>query len=95
MAYAQSVGLLPAQVDAFTSPPYSTEPLWQVTASGMRNGRCFLITPAWGLMEDRLTNEFAALWKDLLAQPNLPLAAAVAKRLEPLSKRLDLVLGHS
>ena len=95
VSYARRIGLLPAQVDALASPPYSTDPLWQVTASGMQNGRGFLITRAWGLMEDRLTNEFAALWKDILTQPDLVLAAAVARRLEPLAKRLDLVLGQS
>ncbi len=95
VTYTQRIGLLPAQVDALASPPYSTEPLWQITASGMRTGRGFLITPAWGLMEDRLTNEFAALWRDLLAQPDLALPVAVAKRLEPLAQRLNLVLGRS
>ena len=94
-AYTQRIGLLPVQVDALASPPYTTDPLWQVTASGMRNGRGFLITRAWGLMEDRLTTEFAALWRDILAQPDLALETAVAKHLEPLAKRLDLVLGHA
>jgi multiple sugar transport system substrate-binding protein len=95
VTYAQRIGLLPAQVDALASPPYSTDPLWQVTASGVQSGRGLLITRAWGLIEDRLTTELAALWKHILAQPDLALDAAIARRLEPLAKRLDLVLGHA
>ncbi len=94
VAYAQRIGLLPAQVAALASPPYATDPLWQVTASGVQGGRGFLITRVWGLIEDRLTNELAALWKEVLAQPDLPLESLLIKRLEPLAKRLDLVLGH-
>jgi multiple sugar transport system substrate-binding protein len=93
--YAQRIGLLPAQVEALAHEPYSTDPLWQVTASGMQNGRAFLVTRSWGLMEDRLTHEFAALWKDILAQPDLVLDDAIARHLEPLAKRLDLVLGQA
>lgn len=92
LIYAQRIGLLPTQVEALASPPYSTDPLWQVTASGVQNGRGFLVTRAWGLIEDRLTSEFAALWKDAFTQPDL--ALVVTRHLEPLAKRLDLVLGH-
>ncbi|CAG0930398.1 hypothetical protein TFLX_01713 [Thermoflexales bacterium] len=95
MTYAPRIGLLPAQVDAWAAPPYSSDPLWQVTASGMQSGRGFLITRAWGLMEDRLANEFAALWRDVLAQPEAALDVAIRRHLEPLAKRLDLVLGQS
>ncbi len=95
ITYAQRIGLLPAQAAALASAPYSTDPLWQVTASGMGNGRGFLVTRTWGLMEDRLTNEFAALWKDSFTQPDQALEAVIARRLEPLAKRLDLVLGQT
>jgi multiple sugar transport system substrate-binding protein len=93
-AYAQHVGLLPTRVEALDAPPYSTDPLWQLAITGIRTGRSFPVTRSWGLMEDRLTRELHALWADVLNNPGLDLDAAIAKRLEPLAMRLDLVLGR-
>ena len=95
VTYARRIGLLPAKVEALASAPYATDPWWLVSAAGMQSGRSLPVTRAWGLMEDRLTNELAALWKDILAQPDMDLDAAVARHLEPLAKRLDLVLGQA
>jgi len=97
IAYTQhvAIGLLPAQLDALASPPFSTNPLWQMAIQGLKSGRSFPVTRSWGLMEDRLTTEFSLLWKEILANPEIDIEAAIAKRLEPLAKRLDLVLGQT
>jgi multiple sugar transport system substrate-binding protein len=94
VAHSQVVGLVPARLDALASPPFSTDPLWQLAITGIRTGRTIPVTRSWGLMEDRLTRELGALWSDALADPNLDLEAAIARRLEPLALRLDLVLGQ-
>ncbi len=95
VAYCRRVGLLPAALDALTTPPYSTNPVWQLVIEGVKTGRSFPVTRSWGLMEDRLTGVLGALWAEVFNTPSLDLGAAIAKRLEPLAKRLDLVLGQT
>ncbi len=95
VTHSQNVGLLPSRLDALAAPPFSTNPLWQLAARALKTGRSFPVTRAWGLMEDRLTTALHALWSEVLANPDLDLDAAIAKHLEPLARRLDLVLGQS
>lgn len=94
-AYCAKIGLLPAVTAAYTLPPYCDSPRWQTMIAGLGGGRTLPVTRAWGLIEDRLSTEFAGLWKDFLSNPNLDLPAAIAKRLDQLARRLDLVLGQS
>lgn len=94
--YAQVVGLLPVVPAAQEQPPFSTSALWQTVIRGVKTGRAFPVTRSWGLMEDRLANALAGLWRDVLHDPSsVDLSAAVARRLEPLAQRLDLVLGQT
>jgi multiple sugar transport system substrate-binding protein len=92
---SQQLGLLPATLDGLGSPPYATEPHWRVAVEGLKTGRSFPVTRSWGLMEDRLTTVLATIWADLLANPDLDLDTAIGRRLDPLARRLDLVLGQS
>lgn len=94
--YSQVVGLLPVVPAALEQPPFASSPLWQTAIRGVKTGRAFQVTRSWGLMEDRLTNALAGLWRDVLNDPSgVDLQSAVARRLEPLAQRLDLVLGQS
>ncbi len=95
VTHSQNVGLLPSRLDALAAPPFSTDPLWQLATRGLKSGRSFPVTRSWGLMEDRLTTALAKLWSEVLADPELDLERAIARRLEPLAKRLDLVLGQA
>ena len=94
-SYCSKIGLLPAMTDAYALPPYSNEPRWQAVISGLRGGKTLPVTRAWGLIEDRLSTEFAGLWKEFLANPKLDLPSAISARLNQLARRLDLVLGQS
>jgi multiple sugar transport system substrate-binding protein len=94
LAYSQAVGLIPTRLEALSAPPFATHPLWQLAIRGLRTGRSFLVTRSWGLMEDRLTTALAGLWGDVLKDPDADLQALIGRRLEPLAKRLDLVLGQ-
>ncbi len=94
-AYSQHVGLLPTRLEALDREPYASHPFWQTTIQGNRTGRSFPVTRSWGLMEDRLTTELSGLWKNALAQPDVDLDGLIVRRLEPLAKRLDLVLGQN
>jgi hypothetical protein len=47
-------------------------------------------------MEDRLAIALAGLWRDVLNDPSgVDIDAAMERRLVPLAKRLDLVLGQA
>jgi multiple sugar transport system substrate-binding protein len=95
VTYGRRVGLLPAAVRALLAPPFSTDLLWQTAGRGLQVGRSFPVIRSWGLMEDRLSTALAELWAEVLADPDLDLDAAVAAKMEPLAKRLDLVLGQA
>jgi multiple sugar transport system substrate-binding protein len=95
VVHSQNIGLLPSRLDALSSPPFSTNPLWGSVILGLKTGHSFPVTRSWGLMEDRLTTALSMLWAEVLQTPDLDLDRAIAKRLEPLAKRLDLVLGQS
>ncbi|HQV69945.1 MAG TPA: extracellular solute-binding protein [Thermoflexales bacterium] len=92
--YSQIVGELPAVMEAYDLPPYSTERLFKMVIAGLRGTYILPMTRAWGLVEDRLSTEFAGLWAEVLKDPNLNLEEAIARRLEPLARRLELVLGQ-
>jgi multiple sugar transport system substrate-binding protein len=92
--FSQAVGLLPARLEALASPPFSTDPFWQMAVNGLHTGRSFPVTRSWGLAEDRLTKALSGLWDEFLANPQVDLESALAQRLEPLAKRLDLILSQ-
>lgn len=81
-------------MEAYDLPPYSTERLFKMVIAGLRGTYILPMTRAWGLVEDRLSTEFAGLWAEVLKDPNLNLEEAIARRLEPLARRLELVLGQ-
>jgi multiple sugar transport system substrate-binding protein len=92
VAYCPYIGLLPARREALAEAPFSTDPFWQVAARGVESGRIFPTIRLWGLVEDRLTAGFSAVWADLLADPAQKAEAALEKHLAPLAARLDPLL---
>jgi multiple sugar transport system substrate-binding protein len=90
--FAQTVGLLPARVETLESDPFSTDPFWQTAVRGMKTGRTFPTIRLWGLVEDRLTAGFSAVWNDVL--DGMDPSDALARHLVPLARRLDTLLGQ-
>jgi multiple sugar transport system substrate-binding protein len=93
--YAQRIGLLPAVVEALNEEPFTTDRLWRSAVQAVKAGRAVPITRSWGLMEDRLTTEFAGVWQVFFDDPTLDLVTVLTRRLEPLAKRLDQVLAQA
>ena len=93
--YARRIGLLPAVVEALDEEPFTTDRLWRSAVQAVKVGRAVPITPSWGLTEDRLATEFAAVWQAFFDQPTLDLVAVLARRLEPLARRLDQLLAQA
>jgi len=92
--YARRVGLLPAVVEALGDDLYQTDRLWRMAAQAVQAGRTVPVVRSWGLMEDRLATEFAAIWSEFLAQPTLDLVTLLTRHLEPLAKRFNQVLAQ-
>jgi len=91
--YADRIGYLPARLDALNMPPFSTDRRYQTIVSALRTGRRYPNFPRWALMEDSLAVVFGQVWTDVLAHPGEPLGYLVARRLEPVSRRLEAILG--
>jgi multiple sugar transport system substrate-binding protein len=93
--YAQRIGLLPAVVEALHEEPFTTDRLWKSAVQAVKAGRAVPITRTWGLMEDRLTTEFAGVWQAFFHDPAVNLVELLMHRLEPLAKRLEQVLTQA
>lgn len=88
--YGQVIGLLPARQESLEAEPYTSDPLWSMAVRGLRTGRTFPTIRLWGLLEDRLTAGFSAVWNDVLAGAHP--RDALLKHLLPLAARLDALL---
>lgn len=93
-AFGQQVGLLPTRLAALEQPPFTTEPFWQVAAEGLYRGRAFPVARLWGMVEDRITDLFCQLWRDLLAEPTANLDLLLKQHLAHLAHRLELALNR-
>ena len=91
--YLKSAGLLPVRLDVLSSPAAAHDPLYQALNQGFEHGRTFHMFHLWGLVEDRLTTAIGSIWHDLLANPEASVKGVVDKRLNSLSRQLDLVLS--
>ncbi len=91
LQYSQVVGLMPARLETLASAPFSTDPSWMTAVRGLQSGRTFLPVRLWGLVEDRLTAGFSAVWPDVLA--GIDPEEALEKHLMPLAGRLDPLLA--
>jgi multiple sugar transport system substrate-binding protein len=92
--YARRVGLLPAVLEAMHEEPFTTDRLWRSAVQAVKASRAVPITRSWGLMEDRLATEFAAVWLDFFDNPQIDLVTVLQRRLEPLATRLEQVLAQ-
>lgn len=90
--YSESVGLIPVRLDALNQLASINDPLWQAAIQAIRQSRSLPAMRSWGIIGDKLTLEFGALWTEVLLKPDLDLEAAIQRRLEPLARRLDLSL---
>jgi len=92
VSYCQTIGLLPARLEALGDPAFASDPFWQVAIQGVQSGRSFPTMRLWGLVEDRLAGGLGAVWSDVLADPSGDPLPILEKHLAPLAKRLDPLL---
>jgi multiple sugar transport system substrate-binding protein len=91
--YGQSVGQLPVRLDVLAQPPFSTDPHLQVIVQALKTGRPLPRMPRWGVVEERLVSTLTQIVADLYAQPDVDLEALIARHLDSLARRLDLILA--
>jgi multiple sugar transport system substrate-binding protein len=92
--YCPFIGLLPARLGALSAAPFSEDSFWRTAVHGLETGRSFPTIRLWGLVEDRLTTGFSAVWADLLEHSQVDPLAVLKKHLGPLAERLDLLLSQ-
>ncbi len=90
--YGNQLGLLPARIESLSHPAFS-EPMWQASIDGLKTGRTFPTVELWGLVQDRLTQEFGSIWKEILARPDVEVSEIVTPRIKALARRLDMTLS--
>jgi multiple sugar transport system substrate-binding protein len=91
--YGQSVGQLPVRLEVLAQPPFSTDARFQVMVEALKTGRPLPRMPRWGVVEERLVSALTHIVAEVAAQPEGDLDAIIGKYLEPLARRLDIILG--
>jgi multiple sugar transport system substrate-binding protein len=86
-------GLLPVRMETLADPIYTTDPHARVLVEALHKGRVPTPFPLWGMVEDKLTISFAQIWSDIYTRPRDSLEAILARHLESLSRRMDIMLG--
>ena len=91
--YGQSVGQLPVRLDVLAQPPFSTDARFQVMVEALKTGRPLPRMPRWGVVEERLVSALTHIVAEVAAEPEGDLDAIIGKSLEPLARRLDIILA--
>ncbi len=93
--YSQLAGFLPVRLELLAQPPFSTDPYYQMLVAALEHGRSYLPVPRWGLVEERLTGALGDIWNEIRKNPNHgSIEAVVTQQLEPLARRIEMVLAQ-
>lgn len=86
-------GLLPVRMEALVDPVYTEDLHYRVLVQALQKGRVPEVFPLWGMVEDKLSASFAQVWSEIFARSGGSLQAILARHLEGLARRLDIMLG--
>jgi multiple sugar transport system substrate-binding protein len=86
-------GLLPVRMETLADPVYAADPHARVLVDALQKGCIPTPFPLWGMVEDKLSTSFAQVWSDVFTRPGDSLDAILARHLEGLARRLDIMLG--
>jgi multiple sugar transport system substrate-binding protein len=82
---------LPVSESGWENLPFGTG-FYPIFKTAIQDGRGFQ-GQLWGMVEKRLTEEYAEIWKDVLGAPDDQLDGIVESRLANLARRLQLSLA--
>lgn len=89
----QASGLLPTRLEVLTQEPFQDDSFYQRVAAGLKTGRTFPVLALWGMVENNLTEAFAAIWSDVFQDPAADIHAIVDAHLAQVAQRLNSTLA--
>ena len=66
---------------------------YQLAWSSLERGLTFPTVRLWGAIEERLITELVTVWTEVLANPNADLDMILHRQLDPLARKLNLMLA--
>ena len=93
MACFRNTGLLPTRLDLLQSGELMSDPIHLVFEKGLRTGRSWPNLRHGGLIENRLRNVLAEIWREVLKTPRPDLNTILEKHFSALEERMELILG--
>ncbi|MEP6985515.1 MAG: extracellular solute-binding protein [Chloroflexota bacterium] len=91
--FYDSFGMLPVRSDVISNVLASDDPLSSCYMNASLYGRSYPSVVRWGLIEERLVEDFAAIWVDIQTSQR-PAKDIIHERLERAAQSLDLVLAQ-
>ena len=93
-AYTRGVGLLPVRQSVLDQPPFSEDPVYQIAGAAMKKGRTFPVSSMWSVIERRLTDTLTMIWYETLTKADDDPRQIVAKHLDALARRLEMMMDN-
>ena len=97
-AYSQASGLLPVRPDVWDDEFLQTRDYMPVYLKALKEGRGLPPFALWGVIEDRLSSTFGAIWSDIFSSSKpvtrTMLDAILAKHIEPMVARLETAMKN-
>lgn len=93
LKWRQDSNLLPTRMDALEKSYPPGNPLHEVIVSAARYGRPYYNAPHWRRVESQLSLALGTAVKDAQENPSADSATILRNCLEPLARRLDIILG--
>ena len=83
---------MPVRHDVLAQPPFSNDAYYQIAGKALAVGRTFPTSSLWNVIERRLTTGIGLIWQEWLENPEGDLMAIIAKNIDILARRLDIML---
>jgi len=93
LRWVENASLLPARMDALHEGYPPQNPLHDVVTLAAHKGRGYFNVPHWRRVESQLSLELGTVVNEARENPSLDSATILRSRLEPLARRLDIILG--
>jgi multiple sugar transport system substrate-binding protein len=87
--YSQEIGLFPTRLEALADERISKDAQTQGLVDRIQHGRSFRTMPLWGMLENRISEAFSNLWREVLQSNPQESDRLVSEYVIPLSRRLS------
>lgn len=91
--YCSPSGLLPVRLETLASPDFANDAALVHVTRGLRSGRSFPAIRLWGLIESKLADALAQIWKEILDSSAPEIDALLDKHLLPVARSLNRTLS--